>query len=66
MLIDHTLDAMAPADQAHVLDTMCREHAPWTLLVLTQDPDVLRRLDRRCRLVDGQLVPMDRVQEVSA
>jgi len=59
LLIDHTLDALAPHAQGRVLDGLMDTEAPWTLIVFTQDPAVLSGFPRRYALVDGTL----RVQE---
>jgi putative ABC transport system ATP-binding protein len=60
LIIDQTLDALSPHTRGAILQVLLAEDAPWTLVVLTQDPVVLDAFPRRMRLVDGVLVPAAR------
>ncbi|MFK7990778.1 MAG: peptidase domain-containing ABC transporter [Sandaracinaceae bacterium] len=55
LVIDGALDALDPATRATVLDTVFAPDAPWTLLVITDDPGVQVRCARTLAIVDGRL-----------
>lgn len=61
VVIDGLLDELAPEDTHSILDTLGAPEAPWTLLVLTRDRQLGRRLDRTLLLADGQLRPLPAV-----
>jgi ABC-type bacteriocin/lantibiotic exporter with double-glycine peptidase domain len=50
LLLDGVLDALDPRDGPDLLDRLFDRSAPWTLLVATADPDLLRRCDRTVEL----------------
>lgn len=56
LVVDQTLDALAPSTRGLVFEVLLAPDAPWTLVVLTQDPFVLDALPRRYRLHRGRLV----------
>ena len=45
LLLDGVLDHLHPADAPNLLDALFDPAAPWTLVVVTRDPDVLARCD---------------------
>jgi predicted ABC-type transport system involved in lysophospholipase L1 biosynthesis ATPase subunit len=53
------LDGIDDATREPLLDALFDPSAPWTLVVVSADPHVLRRADRVLVLVDGVLVPRD-------
>lgn len=55
LVIDGALDALDPFTRAKVLDTVFAPDAPWTLLVITDDPGVQARCARTLAIVDGRL-----------
>lgn len=59
ILIDHTLDGMSPHARGEVLGRLLDPEAPWSLIVLTQDPLVLDAFPRRYALTGGVLVEVD-------
>lgn len=60
LVIDHTLDGLAERAREPILDLLLDPEAPWTLLVLTQDPELLRDFPRRYHLRAGQIEPIGR------
>jgi putative ABC transport system ATP-binding protein len=59
LVVDHVLDGIDDATREPLLDALFDPSAPWTLVVVSADPHVLRRADRVLVLVDGVLVPRD-------
>lgn len=57
LVVDQTLDGLDPDSRRDVLEVLSDPRAPWTLVVLTQNPDVLDALPRRYRLEAGRLAP---------
>lgn len=57
LLLDGALDdlGMSPEQHARLLDAVLGADAPWTVLVVSNDPEVLRRCGRRFQLVDRRL-----------
>lgn len=56
LLIHETLDALDPAVSGRVIEWVLRPEAPWTVLVVTQNPEVIARCDRLLWLEDGRLI----------
>ena len=56
LVIDDLLDGLAEADQTTLLDALSPPTRGWTLLVLTRNPSLAGRFDRRLHLdADGRL-----------
>ncbi|MFO0957192.1 MAG: ATP-binding cassette domain-containing protein [Isosphaeraceae bacterium] len=55
LVLDEALDGLDLVSRGHVLDRICDPSAPWTLVVITHDPEVARRCDRVVSLDDGRL-----------
>ncbi len=55
LVVDGAIDGLDPETRAIVLDTVFASDAPWTLLVITDDPSVSVRCDRSLSLADGVL-----------
>ena len=55
LVIDRALDALDPATRRHLLAGVASESAPWTLLVVTDDPSIIARCGRALQLDDGRL-----------
>ncbi len=53
LLVDGALDGLDPRTRDRVIDALFAPDAPWTLLVVTDDPEVLARCDRTFVLADG-------------
>lgn len=56
LVIDGALDGLDAHTREHVLETVFAANAPWTLLVITDDPTVRGRCARPLILVDGCVV----------
>ena len=41
VVVDGLLDGLLPETRDHLSAVLCRPDAPWTLLLLTADPDAL-------------------------
>lgn len=54
LLIDETLDAMDPATLAALDHCLFAAGNPWTLVLATRDPDLVRRCDLGIRLGEAQ------------
>ncbi|MCW5558924.1 MAG: ATP-binding cassette domain-containing protein, partial [Verrucomicrobiae bacterium] len=50
LLLDATLDGFEPEEIDRILAYLRDGRRPWTLLVVTRDPDVIRRFDHRISL----------------
>ncbi len=50
LMLDTTLDGFEPEEIDCILEYLCAPERPWTLLVVTRDPDVIRRFERRITL----------------
>ena len=50
LMLDTTLDGFELEEIDLILDYLCDPRRPWTLLVVTRDPDVIRRFDNRISL----------------
>lgn len=50
LLLDATLDGFEPEVIEKILAYLCAPSRPWTLLVVTRDPDVIQRFQRRITL----------------
>lgn len=59
LMIDKTLDRIAPAALDGLLDELLREDAPWTLIVSSRNPRVLARCRRKIRFEQGMLREVD-------
>jgi len=59
LVLDEVLDGLDAKARAHVLETLLAEDAPWTLLVITRDPELLSRCTRAYELSGGRLCPLD-------
>ncbi|HEX8440075.1 peptidase domain-containing ABC transporter [Archangium sp.] len=59
LVLDEALDALDSRAREHVLETLLAEDAPWTLLLITRNPELLERCTRAYELLDGQLCPLD-------
>ncbi|MFM7148512.1 MAG: hypothetical protein ACKO23_01595, partial [Gemmataceae bacterium] len=46
LLIDETLDTMDPDRRDHIVHSIFDPQAPWTLLIVTRDPEIISRCDR--------------------
>jgi ABC-type multidrug transport system fused ATPase/permease subunit len=56
LIADESLDMVKDArERDHLLDTLFRRDAPWTLVVATAEEEVLKRCDRVYEIVDGRL-----------
>lgn len=55
LIVDHVLDGMDDTTRAPVLDALFDEAAPWTLVVVSSDPNVKARADRVVVLDEGVL-----------
>jgi ABC-type bacteriocin/lantibiotic exporter with double-glycine peptidase domain len=55
LVVDHTLDALSAQARGPLLDALMAPDAPWTLILLTQDPTLLDAFPRRYRLSRGIL-----------
>lgn len=55
LIIDHVLDGMDDASRGPLLDALFDRAAPWTLVVVSADPDIVSRADRVLVLRDGTL-----------
>jgi len=53
LLIDGILDNLAGCFLPQILDLLFAADAPWTLVVTSQDANVISRCQRRVRIVDG-------------
>jgi len=59
LVLDEVLDGLDSKAREHVLKTLLAEDAPWTLLVITRDPELLARCTRAYELSGGRLCPLD-------
>jgi ABC-type bacteriocin/lantibiotic exporter with double-glycine peptidase domain len=50
LLVDGVLDRLDPNVRANLIPVLFDKHAPWTLVVVTTDPDILRACDHRIEL----------------
>ena len=50
LMLDTTLDGFEPEEIDRILAYLCAPERPWTLVVVTRDPDVIRRFDQRISL----------------
>jgi putative ABC transport system ATP-binding protein len=50
LVLDETLDGFDLALRARLADTVLDRSAPWTLVLITNDPELARRCDRRVTL----------------
>lgn len=50
LLLDATLDGFEPEVIEKILTYLCAPSPPWTLMVVTRDPDVIQRFPRRITL----------------
>lgn len=50
LLLDATLDGFEPEVIDKILAYLCAPSRPWTLMVVTRDPDVIQRFSRRINL----------------
>lgn len=53
LLLDGTLDGFDAEEIDSILAYLCAPERPWTLLVVTRDPDVLRRFENQLTLPDN-------------
>jgi len=53
LIIDEALDGLDLSARQRVLDTIFDRQAPWTLLIVTHDQDVVERCDRVVALTEG-------------
>ncbi|TVQ90250.1 MAG: ATP-binding cassette domain-containing protein [Deltaproteobacteria bacterium] len=60
LVIDHILDALSERAREPILDLLLAKEAPWTLIVLTQDPELLRDFRSRYQLRGGRVEPIER------
>jgi ABC-type multidrug transport system fused ATPase/permease subunit len=66
LLLDETLDGMDPATLAALERCLFAAENPWTLVLATRDPDLVRRCDRVIRLGEPQPIEMGGVREALA
>jgi ABC-type bacteriocin/lantibiotic exporter with double-glycine peptidase domain len=59
LILDRVLDGLDAQTRERVLGTVFASDAPWTLMVITDDPAVAIRCTRTLALEDGQLVGED-------
>lgn len=55
LLVDELLDQLAQRDRQVVMDTLFAPDAPWTLLVVSHEKDVLGRCEQVWKLHEGRL-----------
>ena len=60
LLVDELLDRMGDLDEEDgLLDALFSKEAPWTLIVVSSDENVLSRCDRVYELGQGTLRPVE-------
>jgi ABC-type multidrug transport system fused ATPase/permease subunit len=55
LILDGVLDHLDPEQRGPILDALVDPQAPWTLAVITHDPSIISRCQRRIELRDGQI-----------
>jgi ABC-type bacteriocin/lantibiotic exporter with double-glycine peptidase domain len=62
LVLDEVLDALDPRSRDHVLQTLMAGNAPWTLILITRNPELIGRCTRAYELTGGQLSPLGPAQ----
>jgi ABC-type bacteriocin/lantibiotic exporter with double-glycine peptidase domain len=60
LVLDGVLDRLDPGPRGPLLDVLVAPGAPWTLAVVSHDPEVIARCQRRIELREGQIAPVRR------
>jgi putative ABC transport system ATP-binding protein len=60
LVVDHALDGLPGGARRAILDLLLAPGAPWTLLLLTQDPELMRPFPSRYGIRGGRLEPVGR------
>jgi predicted ABC-type transport system involved in lysophospholipase L1 biosynthesis ATPase subunit len=55
LVVDGALDGLDAATRERLFPNVFGEDAPWTLVAVTDDPEVLARCTRRMQLAEGRL-----------
>jgi ABC-type bacteriocin/lantibiotic exporter with double-glycine peptidase domain len=63
LMLDTTLDGFEPEEIDRILAFLSAPERPWTLLVVTRDPDVIRRFDQRITLDAPELDELNHADE---
>ncbi|WP_375770672.1 ABC transporter ATP-binding protein/permease [Archangium gephyra] len=63
LVLDEVLDTLDARAREHVLKTLLAPGAPWSLLLITRDPELLGCCTRAYELLDGQLSPLGSERE---
>jgi ABC-type bacteriocin/lantibiotic exporter with double-glycine peptidase domain len=66
LVLDEVLDSLDLQARNHVLKTLLAEDAPWTLILITRNPELLDRCTRAYELLDGRLCPLGSERESRA
>ncbi|ATB41268.1 hypothetical protein CYFUS_006733 [Cystobacter fuscus] len=59
LILDEVLDTLDTRTRGRVLQTLLAPDAPWTLLLITHQPELLGQCERALVLSDGQLHPLN-------
>lgn len=63
LMLDHVLDRIDRGHVPTILQSALAAEAPWTLIVISQQPDVIRACSRHFQLEQGRLIEVDSRQE---
>ena len=55
IILDGALDQIDQRDEQELADVLFAPDAPWTLICITERPDLLQRCTRVVRLEDGEV-----------
>lgn len=56
LMLDHVLDRIDQRHQAHLMKHLLAKDAPWTLIITSQQPDIIAACSRHIRIEQGRVV----------
>ncbi|PPD34088.1 MAG: xenobiotic-transporting ATPase [Methylomonas sp.] len=64
LMLDHVLDRIDQANQALLLDSLINPGTEWTLIILSQQSQVITACSRHCQIEQGRLVEVNPMSEI--